>query len=68
MALRDGGLPSIAGAIGVKLENGGLVKGGNVPLGGSQAVEAFVEGVKKGVEEEEKEKGEEAGGDKMETD
>lgn len=50
MAIRDGGLPSIAEALGVRLENGGLVKGGNVPLGGGEAVEAFVEGVKKTVE------------------
>ena len=51
MAIRDGGLPSIADALGVKLQNGGLVRGGNVPLGGGDAVEAFVEGVKKTVEE-----------------
>jgi len=50
MALRDGGLPSIADALGIKLENGGLVRGGSVPLGGGEAVEAFVEGVKKSVE------------------
>jgi 26S proteasome regulatory subunit N13 len=51
MAIRDGGLPSIAEALGVKLEHGGLVRGGSVPLGGGDAVEAFVEGVKKTVEE-----------------
>jgi hypothetical protein len=51
MAIRDGGLPSIADALGVQLENGGLVKGGSVPLGGGDAVEAFVTGVKKTVEE-----------------
>jgi len=51
MAIRDGGLPSIADALGVKVHNGGLVKGGSVPLGGGEAVEAFVEGVKKSVEE-----------------
>jgi len=50
MAIRDGGLPSIADALGIKLQNGGLVKGGSVPLGGGDAVEAFVEGVKKTVE------------------
>ncbi|CAD6447198.1 2003117c-71d7-4dd3-919a-b02eb25c21c0 [Sclerotinia trifoliorum] len=50
MAIRDGGLPSIADALGVKLENNGLVKGGSVPLGGGDAVEAFVEGVRKSVE------------------
>ncbi|KAH8592500.1 proteasome complex subunit Rpn13 ubiquitin receptor-domain-containing protein [Bisporella sp. PMI_857] len=49
MAIRDGGLPSISGALGLELANGGLVRGGNVPLGGGDAVEAFVEGVKKTV-------------------
>ncbi len=49
IALRDGGLPSIADALGIKLDNGGLVRGGTVPLGGADAVEAFVEGVKKTV-------------------
>jgi hypothetical protein len=51
MALRDGGLPSIADALGVKIQNGGLVRGSSVPLGGGDAVEAFIEGVKKTVEE-----------------
>jgi 26S proteasome regulatory subunit N13 len=51
MAIRDGGLPSIAEALGIRLQNGGLVRGGSVPLGGGDAVEAFVEGVKKTVEE-----------------
>lgn len=50
IALRDGGLPSIAEALGVTVENGGLVSGGRVPLGGGDAVEAFVEGVKKTVQ------------------
>jgi 26S proteasome regulatory subunit N13 len=51
MAIRDGGLPSIADALGVQLQNGGLVRGGSVPLGGGDAVEAFIQGVKKTVEE-----------------
>ncbi|KAK7427721.1 hypothetical protein QQZ08_005827 [Neonectria magnoliae] len=54
MALRDGGLPSIAEALGVKVENGGYIPGGGVPLGGGHAVEAFVQGVKKTVQEEKK--------------
>jgi 26S proteasome regulatory subunit N13 len=53
-ALRDGGLPSIAGALGLRLENDGMVRGGSVPLGGGDAVEAFVEGVKKAVQDEKK--------------
>lgn len=32
--------------------NGGLVKGGSVPLGGGEAVEAFVSGVRATVREE----------------
>lgn len=54
MAIRDGGLPSISEALGVKVENGGCVRGGSVPLGGGEAVEAFVEGVKKSVQEKKK--------------
>jgi hypothetical protein len=56
VALRDGGLPMIGEALGLKVENGGLIKGGSMPLGGSDAVEAFVNGVKKTVEEEQKNK------------
>ena len=51
MAIRDGGLPTIGDALGIKLQNGGMVQGGSVPLGGGEAVEAFIEGVKKTVEE-----------------
>lgn len=54
IAIRDGGLPTIAEALKIKVENGGLMRGGSMPLGGGNAVEAFVEGVKKTVEEEEK--------------
>jgi len=50
MAIRDGGLPSIAGALGLSVQNGGLVRGGSVPLGGGDAVETFIEGVKNSVE------------------
>ena len=45
----------IGEALGLKVENGGLIRGGSMPLGGGDAVEAFVNGVKKTVEEEEKE-------------
>ncbi|KAI1176734.1 proteasome complex subunit Rpn13 ubiquitin receptor-domain-containing protein [Nemania sp. FL0916] len=54
MALRDGGLPTVADALSIRVENGGYVRGGRVPLGGGDAVEAFVEGVKKGVQEKKK--------------
>ncbi|KAK3694842.1 proteasome complex subunit Rpn13 ubiquitin receptor-domain-containing protein [Podospora appendiculata] len=49
-ALRDGGLPSVSEALGIAVENGGVVRGGTMPLGGGDAVEAFVEGVKKTVQ------------------
>ncbi|KXJ95791.1 proteasome complex subunit Rpn13 ubiquitin receptor-domain-containing protein [Microdochium bolleyi] len=52
MAIRDGGLPSISEALQIKVANGGYVRRGQVPLGGGEAVEAFVEGVKRTVEEE----------------
>jgi 26S proteasome regulatory subunit N13 len=54
MALRDGGLPSIADALGIRVKNGGVVRGGSVPLGGGEAVEAFVLGVKDTVLKEKK--------------
>ncbi|KYG41809.1 hypothetical protein M433DRAFT_158630 [Acidomyces richmondensis BFW] len=54
VALRDGGLPMIGEALGLKVENGGLIRGGSMPLGGGNAVEAFVQGVRKTVEKEEK--------------
>ncbi|KAI4174743.1 MAG: hypothetical protein LQ343_002114 [Gyalolechia ehrenbergii] len=66
-AIRDGGLPSISDALGIPVENGGYInQGGGVPLGGGDAVEAFLNGVQTSVEKEkEKEDGVE---DKMETD
>lgn len=45
-ALRDGGLPSIGEALSVPLQNGGYMRRGGVPLGGGDAVEAFLNGVK----------------------
>ena len=49
-AIRDGGLPSISEALGIPVENGGFLKRGGVPVGGGEAVEAFVKGVKGAVE------------------
>lgn len=45
-ALRDGGLPSIGEALNVPLQNGGYMRRGGVPLGGGEAVEAFLNGVR----------------------
>ena len=55
-AIRDGGLPSISEALGIPVENGGFLKRGGVPLGGGEAVEAFVKGVKTSVERDGKDK------------
>jgi 26S proteasome regulatory subunit N13 len=52
VALRDGGLPSISEALEVKVKNGGFMRRGGMPLGGGEAVEAFLEGVKNGIQEE----------------
>lgn len=54
VALRDGGLPSISEALGISVQNGGFMRRGGVPLGGGDAVEAFLLGVKHFVEDESK--------------
>jgi 26S proteasome regulatory subunit N13 len=51
LALRDGGLPTVSEALGIQVQNGGRIQGSSVPLGGGEAVEAFVEGVRQGVQE-----------------
>ncbi|CAF9935656.1 hypothetical protein IMSHALPRED_010304 [Imshaugia aleurites] len=50
-ALRDGGVPSISEALKIPVENGGFIRRGGVPLGGGEAVEAFLKGVKASVME-----------------
>jgi 26S proteasome regulatory subunit N13 len=52
VALRDGGLPTVAGALNIDVENDGYVRGGAMPMGGGEAVEAFLEGVKRTVKKE----------------
>lgn len=52
VALRDGGLPSISDALGIPIENGGFMRSGGVPIGGGDAVRAFLDGVKIVVEKE----------------
>lgn len=46
VALRDGGLPSISEALGIKLKDGGYIgnSANGIAKGGSAAVRAFVEG------------------------
>lgn len=51
MALRDGGLPSVGDALKIKLENGGFMRRGGMPIGGGEAVEAFLNGIRAAVEE-----------------
>lgn len=69
VALRNGGLPSIGDALGVPLENGGYIKrGGHVPLGGGDAVEAFLNGIRTGVEKEKDENEKESKEGRMDTD
>lgn len=58
VALRDGGLPSISEALKIPVENGGFLRRGGVPLGGGDAVKAFLEGARGLVK----------GQDRMETD
>ncbi len=50
-AIRDGGLPSISDALAIPVKNQGFLPGGAMPIGGNEAVEAFVEGVKTAVQE-----------------
>ncbi len=52
IALRDGGLPSLSEALNIPVKNGGYMRRGGVPLGGGEAVEAFLEGVKDAVKDE----------------
>ena len=52
IALRDGGLPSLSEALDIPVKNGGYMRRGGVPLGGGEAVETFLEGVKDAVKEE----------------
>lgn len=63
VALRDGGLPNVSQALKIDVQNGGFMRGGGMPLGGGDAVKAFVEGVKKTVENED-----DADDDEMDTD
>lgn len=63
IALRDGGLPSISEALNIPVRNGGYMRRGGVPLGGGEAVEVFLQGVKDSVQKEKPQ----TGGDRMDT-
>ncbi|KZM23913.1 uncharacterized protein EKO05_0009255 [Ascochyta rabiei] len=58
-ALRTGALPTVSQALNIDVEHGGYMRGGAMPLGGGDAVKAFLEGVKKTVENEKKGDGDE---------
>ena len=64
-AIRDGGLPSISDALGIEVENGGFIKRGGVPMGQGEAVEKFLEGIRRTVEKDMQRENEEG---KMDTD
>ena len=49
-AIRDGGLPSISDALRIPVENRGLMRLGGAPIGGGDAMEAFLTGVRMAVE------------------
>lgn len=51
VALRDGGLPSISEALQIPVANGGFMRRGGVPLGGGDALEAFLDGVRQHVKQ-----------------
>ena len=46
VALREGGLPSISEALKIPVEHDGYMRRGGVPIGGGDAVAAFLEGAK----------------------
>ncbi|KAL4924401.1 uncharacterized protein BDV17DRAFT_274478 [Aspergillus undulatus] len=61
VAIRDGGLPTISEALRIPVENGGFMRRGGVPLGGGDAMKAFVQGVRDHVKDSSQ-------GSRMETD
>lgn len=74
-AIRGGGLPGISDALGLNVENGGYIRRGGVPLGQGEAMEKFVDGVRRKVEKEREEgkgetkvEGKQDGKETMDTD
>ena len=51
-ALRDGGLPAVSDALHIPIKDGGFIRRGGVPLGGGNAVEAFMDGIRASVEKD----------------
>lgn len=51
-ALRDGGLPAVSDGLHIPVKDGGFIRRGGVPLGGGEAIEAFMDGIKSSVEKD----------------
>ncbi|OAP56155.1 hypothetical protein AYL99_09334 [Fonsecaea erecta] len=51
IALREGGLPIVSETLKIPVRNGGYLRHGGVPMGSGEAMEAFLEGVKKDIED-----------------
>jgi|TARA_R110002003_G_scaffold96_9_gene7440 hypothetical protein len=67
-ALKTGALPTVAQGLKIDVEHGGFMRGGAMPLGGGEAVKAFLEGVKRTVEKEDEEDDDDDDDDGMDTD
>ena len=68
VALRDGGLPSISDALRIRVANGGFMRHSGMPIGGSDAVKAFLEGIKTVVREEKSKDEDQQSKEGMDTD
>ncbi|OAL39887.1 hypothetical protein AYO20_00799 [Fonsecaea nubica] len=68
IALREGGLPIVSETFKIPVRNGGYLRHGGVPMGGGEAVEAFIAGVKKDVEDKLAKGDEDGAGDRMDQD
>ena len=51
-ALRDGGLPAVSDGLHIPVKDGGFIRRGGVPLGGGEAIEAFMDGIKASVQKD----------------
>ena len=51
-ALRDGGLPAVSDCLHIPVKDGGFIRRGGVPLGGGEAIEAFMDGIKSSVQKD----------------
>ncbi|KIY02175.1 uncharacterized protein Z520_02313 [Fonsecaea multimorphosa CBS 102226] len=68
IALREGGLPIVSETFKIPVRNGGYLRHGGVPMGGGEAMEAFLAGIKKDVEDKMARGDEDVAGDRMDQD